>query len=40
MLVAIKKYKFYIKKKTKFCKVIIKPKKFNIDFKKVKIIVN
>ena len=39
MLVAIKKYKFYITK-TEFCKFIIKLKKLNIDSKKVKVIVN
>ena len=39
MLVAIKKYKFYIIK-TKFCKFIIKLKKLNIDPKKIKAIVN
>ena len=39
MLVAIKKYKFYIIK-TKFYKFIIKLGKFSIDLKKVKAIVN
>ena len=39
MLVAIKKYKFYITK-TKFYKFIIKLRKLNIDLKKIKIIVN
>ena len=39
MLVAIKKYKFYITK-TEFCKFIIKLKKLSIDLKKVKAIVN
>ena len=39
MLVAIKKYKFYITK-TKFCKFIIKLKKLSIDLKKIKAIVN
>ena len=39
MLVAIKKYKFYIIK-TKFYKFIIKLGKLNIDLKKVKVIVN
>ena len=39
MPIAIKKYKFYIKK-TDFCGFIIKPKNFNIDLKKVKVIVN
>ena len=39
MLVAIKKYKFYITK-TKFCGFIIKLKKLSIDLKKIKIIVN
>ena len=39
MLVAIKKYKFYITK-TKFCGFVIKLKKFNIDLKKVKVIIN
>ena len=39
MLVAIKKYKFHTIK-TKFCGFIIKLKKFNIDLKKVKVIVN
>ena len=38
MLVAIKKYKFYIIK-TKFYKFIIEPKKLNIDLKKIKVIV-
>ena len=39
MLVAIKKYKFYIIK-TKFYGFIIKLKKLSIDPKKIKIIVN
>ena len=39
MLVAIKKYKFYIIK-TKFYRFIIKQKKLSIDLKKIKIIVN
>ena len=39
MLVAIKKYKFYIIK-TKFYRFIIKLKKLNIDLKKIKAIVN
>ena len=39
MLVAIKKYKFYIIK-TEFCRFIIKLKKFSMDLKKIKIIVN
>jgi hypothetical protein len=39
MLVAIKKYKFYIIK-TKFCGFIIKLKKFSMDLKKIKVIVN
>ena len=39
MLVAIKKYKFYITK-TKFCGFIIKLKKLSIDLKKIKVIVN
>jgi hypothetical protein len=39
MLVAIKKYKFYITK-TKFYRFIIKLKKLNMDSKKIKIIVN
>ena len=39
MLVAIKKYKFYIIK-TEFCKFIIKLKKLSIDPKKIKAIVN
>ena len=39
MLVAIKKYKFHIKK-TKFCKFIIKLGKLSIDLKKVKAIIN
>ena len=39
MLVAIKKYKFYIIK-TEFCKFIIKLKKFSMDLKKIKVIVN
>ena len=46
MLVAIKKYKFYIIKtkfyiiKTKFYKFIIKLRKLSIDPKKIKVIVN
>ena len=39
MLVAIKKYKFYVTK-TKFYRFIIKLKKLNGDLKKIKIIVN
>ena len=39
MLVAIKKYKFYIIK-TEFCKFIIKLGKLSIDLKKIKAIVN
>ena len=39
MLVAIKKYEFYIIK-TKFYGFIIKLRKFNIDLKKIKVIVN
>ena len=39
MLVAIKKYEFYIIK-TKFYGFIIKLKKLSIDLKKVKAIVN
>ena len=39
MLVAIKKYKFYIIK-TKFYRFIIKLKKLSIDLKKIKAIVN
>ena len=39
MLVAIKKYKFYITK-TKFYRFIIKLKKLSIDPKKIKAIVN
>ena len=39
MPVAIKKYKFHIVK-TEFCKFIIKLRKFSIDPKKVKAIVN
>ena len=39
MLVAIKKYEFYIIK-TKFCGFIIKLKKLSIDLKKIKVIVN
>ena len=39
MLVAIKKYEFYITK-TKFCGFIIKLKKLSIDLKKIKAIVN
>ena len=39
MLVAIKKYKFYIIK-TEFCGFIIKLKKLSMDLKKIKVIVN
>ena len=39
MLVAIKKYKCYIKK-TEFYRFIIKLKKLSIDLKKIKVIVN
>ena len=39
MPIAIKKYKFHITK-TKFCGFIIELKKFNIDLKKIKAIVN
>jgi len=39
MLVAVKKYKFFIKK-TNFIGFIIKLGKINIDLKKVKAIVN
>ena len=39
ILVAIKKYKFYIIK-TKFYRFIIKLKKLSIDLKKIKAIVN
>ena len=39
MLVAIKKYKFYITK-TEFYRFIIKLKKLSIDLKKIKIIDN
>ena len=39
MLIAIKKYKFYIIK-TKFYRFIIKLKKLSIDPKKIKVIVN
>ena len=39
MLVAIKKYKFYITK-TEFCGFIIKLGKLSINLKKVKAIVN
>ena len=39
MPVAIKKCKFYIIK-TKFCGFIIKLRKFSMDLKKIKIIVN
>ena len=39
MLIAIKKYKFYIIK-TKFYKFIIKLKKLSMDLKKIKVIVN
>ena len=36
MLVAIKKYKFYITK-IEFYRFIIKPKKLNIDLKRLKL---
>jgi hypothetical protein len=39
MLVAVKKYKFYIKK-TNFVKFIIKLRQISIDLKKIKAIVN
>ena len=39
MLVAIKKYKFYIIK-TEFCRFIIKLRKLSIDPKKIKAMVN
>ena len=39
MLIAIKKYKFYIIK-TEFYKFIIKLRKFSMDLKKIKVIVN
>ena len=39
MLVAIKKYKFYIIK-TEFYRFIIKLKKLSMDLKKIKIIIN
>ena len=39
ILVAIKKYKFYITK-TKFYRFIIELKKLSIDLKKIKVIVN
>ena len=39
MLIAIKKYEFYIIK-TKFYKFIIKLRKLSIDLKKIKAIVN
>ena len=39
MLVAIKKYKFYIIK-TEFYRFIIKLKKLSIDLKKIKAIIN
>ena len=39
MLVAIKKYEFYIIK-TKFCRFIIKLGKLSMDLKKIKAIVN
>ena len=39
MLVAIKKYEFYITR-TKSCKFIIKLGKLSIDLKKIKAIVN
>ena len=38
MLIAIKKYKFYIIK-TKFCRFIIKLGKLSIDLKKIKAII-
>ena len=39
MLVAIEKYKFYIRE-IEFCKFIMKLKKPNIDLKKIKAIIN
>ena len=39
MLVAIKKCEFHITK-TKFCGFIIKLRKFSMDLKKIKVIVN
>ena len=39
MLVAIKKYEFYITK-TEFCRFIIKLRKLSIDPKKIEVIVN
>ena len=39
MLIAIKKYKFYIIK-TEFYRLIIKLRKLSIDPKKIKVIVN
>ena len=39
MLIAIKKYKFYIIK-TEFCGFIIKLKKLNMNLKKIKAMVN
>ena len=39
MLVAIKKYKFYMTK-TEFYKFIIKLKKLSMDLKKIKVIIN
>ena len=39
MPVAIKKYKFHITK-TEFCGFIIERKKFSIDLKKIKAIIN
>ena len=39
MLVAIKKYKFYMTK-TEFYKFIIKLKKLSMDLKKIEVIVN
>ena len=39
MLVAIKKYEFYMIK-TKFYRFIIKLKKLSMDLKKIKVIVN
>ena len=39
MLVAIKKYEFYITK-TEFCGFIIELKKLSMDLKKIEVIVN
>ena len=39
MLIAIKKYEFYMTK-TKFYKFVIKLKKLSMDLEKVKVIVN